>query len=270
MIHHLRAWGARLRGFFRDRRIDCEFDAEIQEHLALLTERYVRRGMTGEEAARAAQRQFGNVTLLKETSREMRRIRLIDALIADLRFAARLLLKEKGFTAVAVLSLALGIGANTAIFSFADLFFWRALPAVNDDRLFTLVRGDGLVWTTSYPDYLDYRDRSQSFAGLAAYFPVILAFGNGERSRVLTGELVTGNFFEVLGVPMSQGRAFLPEEDRTPGTHPVVVISHDFWMREFGADPQLVGKTRICCSRAGPPGIKRSRSGWPWAHPACG
>jgi macrolide transport system ATP-binding/permease protein len=245
MIDHLRTIVARLRGFFGDRRANQELDDEIQNHIALLAERYVRRGMTREEATREARRQFGNITLLKETSREMRRIRPIDTLVQDLRFGARMLFQHKGFTIVAVLSLALGIGANTALFSLADAFLWRALPAVNNDRLFMLVRGYDIPmpWTCSYPDYVNYRDRNQSFAGLAAYEPVILAFGKGERSRVVTGELVTGNFFEILGVPMSQGRAFLPEEDRTPGAHPVVVISHDFWVREFGGDPQLVGKT---------------------------
>ncbi|MBO0799812.1 MAG: hypothetical protein J2P31_13410, partial [Blastocatellia bacterium] len=124
--------------------------------------------------------------------------RMEDEMFQDLRYGARMLLKHKGFTAVAVLSLALGIGANTTLFSVSDAFFWRALPAVNTDRLFTLVRGDGMAWTCSYPDYLDYRDRNQSFTGLVVYLPVALAFGNGERSRVVQGELVTGNFFDVL------------------------------------------------------------------------
>ncbi|MBO0725621.1 MAG: ABC transporter permease [Blastocatellia bacterium] len=243
MIHYLRVMAARLRGLFGDRRADRELSDEIESHLRLLTERYVRQGMSEDEAARAARRQFGNVTLLKEVDREMRRIRLIDTLVQDLRFGARMLLKHRGFTAVAVLSLSLGVGANTAVFSLADAFLWRALPGVSNDRLFTLAHGDGMAWACSYPDYVIYRDRNQSFAGIALYEPVILAFGNGERSRVVTGELVTGNFFEVLGVSMSQGRAFLPEEDRTPGAHPVVVVGHDFWVRELSSDPQMVGKS---------------------------
>ena len=165
-----------------------------------------------------------------------------DEMFQDLRFGARMLLQSKGFTAVAVLSLALGIGANTAIFSLADALLWRALPATGNDRLFTLVRGDGSGGPFSYPDYVDYRDRNRVFTGLAAYESVPLAFGNGDRSGVVMGELVTGNFFEVLGVRMAQGRAFLPEEDRTPGAHPVVVVSHDFWQRSLGGDPQLIGK----------------------------
>jgi predicted permease len=169
--------------------------------------------------------------------------RLEEEMFQDLRFGARMLLKQKGFTAVAVLSLALGIGANTAIFSLADALLWRALPGTHNDRVFTLARGDGSGPTFSYPDYVDYRDRSRVFAGLATYEAITLAFGNGDRSAVVMGELVTSNFFDVLGVRMAQGRAFLPEEDRAPGAHPVVVISHDFWERGFGGDPQMVGKT---------------------------
>src|SRR5499426_3293902 len=169
--------------------------------------------------------------------------RMEDEMFQDLRFGARMLLKQKGFTVVAVLSLALGIGANTAIFSLADALLWRALPGTNNDGLFTLVRGNGDGPTFSYPDYVDYRGRNRVFSGVAAYEPITLAFGNGDRSAVVMGELVTGNFFEVLGAPMALGRAFLPEEDRAPGAHPVVVVSHDFWRRGFGGDPQLVGKT---------------------------
>jgi MacB-like periplasmic core domain len=226
----------------RRRRYD-ELAESIREHLEEKIEDLIEDGLSREEATRKAHREFGNVTLIEERGREVWQWPRLETLFQDLRFGARMLLKHKGFTAVAMLSLALGIGANTAIFSLADAFLWRALPAVNNDRLFTLVRGDGMTWTSSYPDYLVYRDSNQLFAGLAAYELVTLAFGDGERSRVVTGELVTGNFFEVLGAPMSQGRAFLPEEDRTSGAHPVVVISHDFWVRGFGGDPQLIGKT---------------------------
>src|SRR5262249_16079110 len=169
--------------------------------------------------------------------------RMEGEMFQELRFWARMLLKQKGFTAVAVLSLAVGVGANTAIFSLADALLFRALPGTHNDRLFTLVRGDGSGPSFSYPDYVDYRQRNQVFAGVAAYEPITLAFGNGDRSRVVMGGLVTGNFFEVLGVRMAQGRAFLPEEDRAPGANPVAVVSHDFWQRGFGGDPQLVGKT---------------------------
>jgi predicted permease len=243
MTSYLRTIVARLRGVFGDHRADQELDDEIETHLRLLTERYVRQGMTEAEAALTARRQFGNVTLLQEEYREMRGIRTIDTFFQDLRYGLRMLLRHKGFTTVAILSLALGIGANTAIFSLADALLWRGLPMANHDRLFIVKRGDGGGRTFSYPDYVDYRDRNQVFEGLAAYSNTTLAFGNGERSEVVLAESVTGNYFDVLGVPMARGRAFAPEEDRTPGTHPVAVVSYDFWQQRFGGDPHLVGKT---------------------------
>jgi predicted permease len=239
----LRLIYSRLYGLLRRNRIEQEMEDEMRFHLLMRTRENIKRGMRPDEAEREARRRFGNVGRVKDLARDIKGGGFVETLLQDLRYGARMLLRHKGFTAVVALSLALGIGANTTLFSLADVFFWRALPAVNADGLFTLVRGDGMVWPTSYPDYVVYRDGAQSFAGLSAYEPVLLAFGNGERSRMVTGELVTGNFFEVLGARVSQGRAFLPEEDRTPGAHPVVVISHDFWLREFDGDPQLVGKT---------------------------
>jgi putative ABC transport system permease protein len=239
----LRLICSRLSGLLRKNRIEQEMDDEMRFHLLMRTRQNIERGMRPDEAELEARLRFGNVGRIKDHAREIKGGGLMETLLQDLRYGARMLLKHKGSTAIAVLSLALGIGAYTSLFSLADAFLWRVLPGVDNDRLFTLMRGDGLIWPSSYPDYIVYRDRSQSLAGLAAFDPVTLAFGNRERSRLVMGELVTGNFFEVLGVAMSQGRAFLPDEDRTPGAHPVVVVSHDFWVSEFGGDPQLIGKT---------------------------
>src|SRR5262245_23921571 len=239
----LRLICSRLYGLLRKNRIEQEMDDEMRFHLLMRKRENLERGMAPDEAEREARRRFGNVGRIKDLARDIKGGGLLETLLQDMCYGARMMLKHKGSTAIAVLSLALGIGAHTALFSLADAFLWRALPGVDNDRLFTLVRGDGMIWPSSYPDYFVYRDRSKSWTGLAAYDQVTLAFGKRERSRLVMGELVTGNFFEVLGVTMSQGRAFLPDEDRTPGAHPVVVLSHDFWVSEFGGDPQLIGKT---------------------------
>src|SRR5215510_12154772 len=135
MIHYLRAMAARLRGLFGSRKVDQELDDEIDAHLRLLTERYVRQGMTEEEAAWAASRKFGNVTLLKEAHREMRGIRFIETLVQDLRYGLWMLRRNPGFSATVLLTLALGIGSNTVIFSALNAVILRPLPYQNPDRL---------------------------------------------------------------------------------------------------------------------------------------
>ncbi|MBO0725746.1 MAG: ABC transporter permease [Blastocatellia bacterium] len=253
MIHHLRAFVARLRGLFGDHRADREFDDEIETHLRLLTERYVRQGMTEDEAIRATRRQFGNVTLLKEVNREMLGIRLIETFIQDLRYGARTLRKTPGFTLVIVITLALGIGVNTAILSTVRGFLLRGLAIEKPAELMSLFWGkksDPQVWDGfSYPNYIDVRNRVQSFSGLAAwndsYSASLTDNGGGgqERAELIWGERVSGNYFEVMGVKPILGRGFLPEEDRTQNTHPVVVISHSLWQRRFNSDAAIIGGT---------------------------
>src|SRR5215468_7212419 len=170
--------------------------------------------------------------------------RLEDEMFQDLRYGVRMLAQGRGFTVAAVLCLALGIGANTAIFSLASAVLWRPLPVERPAQLVEIIRGDGMNGNTlSHPDYLAISARNDTLAGLAISSLTELSFGHGKQSQMIAGELVSGNYFDVLGVRPALGRAFLPEEDRTPGTHPVVVVSHDFWQNQLGADPQLVGKT---------------------------
>jgi macrolide transport system ATP-binding/permease protein len=164
----------------------------------------------------------------------------------DVRYGARMLLKHPGVTIVAVLALALGIGANTAIFSGVNAFILRPLPAPQPDELvrpFETTEDRGRSDEFSYPDFADYRDQSTAFEGLAAENMTQAAISAENQNDVIWGQTVSGNYFDVLRVKPILGRTFAPEEDKTLGTHPVVVIGHSLWRRRFNSDPNIVGKT---------------------------
>ena len=242
MTDHLRALVARLRGLLGDRRADQDLDNEIETHLRLLTERYVRQGMTGADAAWAARRQFGNVTLLKETSRDMRGFRLIETIVQDLKYGLRMLKRNPGFTVVAVLTLALGIGANTAIFSVVNAVLLRSLPYRDPDRLVaaSYYRGIGGDYAR-IADFKAWRDQAKAFEQIAAYRTDDADLtGNGEPER-LTAGTVSAGLFATLGVAPALGRDFTPQDD-TDGAAPVVILSDGLWRRRFGGDPQVIGK----------------------------
>ncbi len=163
----------------------------------------------------------------------------------DLRYGARILLKQPGFTFIAVMTLALGIGANTAIFSFVNSLFLRPLHVPNPERVARLYAEDkqGRGFDVfSYPNYADLRDRSQTLQALAAHRQVEASVGLGAGAENMEGEVVTGNYFQALGVNAALGRTLLPDDDKNPGAHPVVAISHSFWSRRMGADKSAVGK----------------------------
>ena len=157
----------------------------------------------------------------------------------DVRYGVRMLARSRGFTTLAVLSIALGIGVNTTIFSFVNAALLRPLPMPRSGELVRL--WDGMA--SSYPDYIAYRDEGEVFAGLAAYAQRPMSLTRGDETERIWGEIVTGNYFDVLATPPAQGRGFLPEEDRTPGTHPVAVISDHLWKRHFNSDKEIIGKT---------------------------
>jgi predicted permease len=168
----------------------------------------------------------------------------------DIRFGARMLFKSRAFTVVAILSLALGIGANTTIFTMVNAVLLQPLPVAEQSELMSVYgtdeknRGNQLDYAPiSYLNYVDYRDQNDVFSGLLIFGGATMSLsGTGEPEQV-NGLIVSGNYFDVLGVKAKQGRTFLPEEDSTPGTHPVIVVSHSLWQRRFGGDPSLVGKT---------------------------
>src|SRR5262245_29226256 len=170
---------------------------------------------------------------------------IMQALWQDLRYGARMLWKRPGFTVVVSLTLALGIGANTAIFGVVDRLLVRLLPVNEPARLVNLIgrdeKGDEDT-SFSYPIYKDYRDQNYVFDGLLAFSETAMNLSEGGQPERIMGVLVSGNYFDALGVTPALGRAFLPEEDRTPGAHPVAVVSYGLWRRRFGADPKLVGR----------------------------
>src|SRR5215471_8125144 len=163
----------------------------------------------------------------------------------DLRYGARTLLKKPGFTLIAIITLGLGIGANTAIFSLVNMVMLRPLPVAQPKRIVEvtpLLKGSSLG-AFSYPFYKDFRDKNEVFDGLAAYIPKPMSLSqNGVNERVW-GYLASGNYFDLLGVRAFKGRMFTQEEDRVPGANPIAVISYGCWQRRFGGDPNLVGKT---------------------------
>ena len=146
---------------------------------------------------------------------------------------------------IAVLTLALGIGANTAIFSIINAVVFRPRPVAQPERLVELYKSDArhTYQNSAYQDFLIFREQGEVFSGLAAYSLRMFKLGGADEMEQVIGEVVSGNYFDLLGVKAFSGRTFLPEEDQTPGAHPVVVISHGLWRRRFGADPGLIGKT---------------------------
>jgi putative ABC transport system permease protein len=166
----------------------------------------------------------------------------MQTLLQDLRYGFRRLIKTPGFTFIAVLSLALGIGANTAVFSLVNMILFRPLPVANPQEVVSVsvVGKDGQFAAFSYPNYLDFRDRNEVFSDLLLYRFAPLSLSRSGNNEKLWGMLVSGNYFDALGVKPALGRTFLPEEDKTRLSHPVVVISHSLWQTRFGGDPSVV------------------------------
>jgi predicted permease len=172
--------------------------------------------------------------------------------LQDVRYGARVLLKSRGFTLVAALSLALGIGANAVIFSLVNATLLRPLAVERPEELVYVFSGspNSPYNNFSYPDIAELRERNRVFSGLAAYGGIAASLSLGDRAELVAGAIVTGDFFDVLGVRAARGRTFAPEEDRTPDSHPVAVISHGLWQGRFGGEPQVVGRQVTLNSRS--------------------
>ena len=226
------------------KRAEQEAEEEIQTHLELETHEKIEEGHSLEEARYAARRAFGSVAISKEESRAIWGFGSVEALWQDLRFGARMLLKQPGFTLIAILTLALGIGANTAIFSIVNAVLLRPFPYQDPESLMVLQENiSGMVNNTvSYPNFADWRAQNtlcDSIVAVRANESFNLT-GTGEPER-LQGRIVSAEFFSTLGIKLFVGRGFLAEEDR-PGATPAVILSYELWQRRFGADPSLIGQ----------------------------
>ena len=232
--------------FWRQGRRDTDLDDEIAHDLALDAEERAAGGVSREEAARASRRDFGNVLSAKEATRGVWLSAWLETSAQDVRYALRMMRKNPGFTLVAVISLALGIGVNSAMFSLADALLFRPLSVAHPGDVITLKSKtpSDVPGALSYRDYVDVRDSSRSFAGLAAYQIQIFGFAASPRdvAQMRMGMLVSGNFFQAMGVEPALGRGFQLDEDRVPGRDAVVVLGHDFWKKQLGEDASIVGR----------------------------
>src|SRR4029453_18108918 len=230
------AFWRKIKGWWRRDAIDAELQEEIRTHLEM------KAAEVG--SVSPARQRFGSPALILEDARSAWGWPGLESLWQDVRYGSRLLLKAPGFTGGAVLSLAVGVGPNTAIFSLVDKVLIRKLSVEDPDRLVVVTadRGQGALTGTNYPDFVDYRDRNDVFEGLGGYTQRALTLSEGGQAERILGTIVSGNYFTALRVSLALGRGFLPEEDKTRGSHPVVVLSYGLWQRRFGADPGLVGK----------------------------
>ncbi len=264
MFACITALASRTRAWLSPHHTDQEFEKELETHLEMLTDENVRRGMPPEEAKRAARIRLGGQTQLKETNRELHGLPFLGTFFQDIRYALRMLRKNPGFTAVAILTLALGIGANTAIFSLIDAALLRSLPVRDPQHLLVF------QWaahkspnTKGHYSYMSCPTNASGEHGCSFSFPMFRQFqalqdafssvvalggdvglnlrGNGPASFV-HGEMVSGGFFETLGVGAAIGRTFAPADD-TPGAPPVAVLAYGYWQSAFGGDPSVAGKT---------------------------
>ena len=266
-MSRVREWMRRIAGMFRKRRRDAELEEELAAHLAMLAEENEARGMTVEEARRAARVELGGGEQIKEAVREQRGVPLLESLWQDVRFGLRMLRKNPGFACVAVLTLALGIGANTAIFTLIDAIMLRPLPIQNPQQLFLLRWDarrhpyglkDGIIWSGcpydtkgaqatscsfSYPVFEQIRSERNIFQDVAAVEEVQwVRMGTSGGLVVVRNEFVSGEYFNILGLRPAAGRFFGTSDD-VSGAVPAGVISYNYWLVRFGADPGAIGST---------------------------
>src|SRR5262245_23245062 len=236
-------WIRRARFWLRRERLTDELEEEMRLHVELRAQAHRERGLAPDEADRAARRQFGNRLALREAGRDAWGFLWLERLIQDLRYGVRQLIRHRGVTAAAVLTLALGIGANTALFTVINAVLMKPAPVADPGHLVwlgTASRESGEMRPISFPDYLTYAARTDVFDGVVAYISVHLSVG-GEQPERIFGVLASRNYFDVLRVPLQRGRSFGPADPAAIGSR-VAVISDAWWRSRFGAAPDIVGR----------------------------
>jgi predicted permease len=225
-----------------------DLDQDICDHIEIETRDNVERGMSPEEARFAALRKFGNVTRVKEETREVWSFVWLEQLLQDIRYGLRMLARSPGFAVVVILTLALGVGVNTAFFSVANFVVLRPLPVRDPGQLFVLAmreKAASEILDVSYPDFLDYRKQSSAFSDMLAYRLGVDGFATDDRADRIISSYVTGNYFSMLGIQPAIGRLIEPAEGLMPGSDPVIVLGYSYWQRRFGSDPGVVGKQAL-------------------------
>ena len=269
-LHALLRWLRRLRLLLRRDAVERSMDAEMRHHLECETAEYIRQGMAPDEARRRAARDFGGVDAVKEAARDARGGRSLEDLVLDLRYSARLLRRNAGFTTVAVLTFALGIGAASAIFSVVYGILVRPLPYAHADRLVVLWerhvprnRDQNVV---SVENFEAWRDSAQAFDRMAALVPRPVTLVEGGTPERSSGAEVSPGYFELLGVSPVHGREFAGADAR-PGAAGVVILSDGYWRRRFAGDPSVVGRVLSISGQPHTivgvmPNIEPPRFGW--------
>jgi len=237
-----------FRNLFARNAVERDLDQEVQSYVDLLTEEKIKAGLSPDEARRAARLEAGSVEQIKEEVRDVRKGSLLDSSLQDLKYGVRLLRRSPGFTTLAVLTIGLGIGANSAIFSVINGVVRKPLGYPDADRLMFITSqfptlNFNKFWV-SPPEYFDFKEHTRAFSHVGAYATGAMNLSEGDRPERVNAAFVTASMFDVLGVRPQRGTTFTPEQD-LPGVDPVVVLSHELWQRAFGADPSIVGKTAM-------------------------
>ena len=238
-----------IQNWRRRRRADAELDEEVRAYAAMIADEKMRNGIDARLALRDAKMEMGGVEQVKEQTREVRAGHFLETLGQDVRYGARMLWKNPGFTAIAVLTLAIGIGANTAIFSVINSFMFKPLPVRAPQELVDVYSTPskdqaGFDYVPlAYPDLGDFREQSRLLSGLLGYAPTEAALDRGGDSEMVPVEEVTGNYFHELGVQMRLGNGFNEVRDHVPGADAEAVLSYAMWQNQFAGDPNIVGQT---------------------------